>query len=64
MNILKNFYQNDVTGNRFIIRRQKNKFVTKGITFKYYMEKEEPHPQVVDALGLRITNCAPCKSSL
>jgi len=29
-----------------------------------YGAKEEPHPQVVVALGLRITNCAPCKSSL
>lgn len=26
-------------------------------------EKEEPHPQVVDALGLRITNWAPSRSS-
>ena len=30
----------------------------------YQAEKEEPHPQVVVALGLRITNCAPDKSSL
>ena len=30
----------------------------------FYTAKEEPHPQVVDALGLRITNCAPCNPSL
>lgn len=28
-----------------------------------YTEKEEPHPQVVAACGLRITNCEPCKLS-
>ena len=27
-------------------------------------EKEEPQPQVVDAFGLRMTNCAPLTSSL
>jgi hypothetical protein len=27
-------------------------------------ENEEPHPQVVVALGFLMTNCAPCKSSL
>ncbi len=26
-------------------------------------EKEEPHPQVVEALGLRITNWVPSRSS-
>lgn len=30
----------------------------------YQAEKEEPQPQVVVAFGLRITNCAPCRSSL
>ena len=29
-----------------------------------YTENEEPQPQVVLALGLRMTNCAPCRSSL
>ena len=29
-----------------------------------YTAKEEPQPHVVEALGLRITNCAPCNPSL
>jgi len=29
-----------------------------------YTENEEPQPQVVLALGLRMTNCAPSRSSL
>ncbi len=29
-----------------------------------YTENEEPQPQVVVALGLRMTNCAPSMSSL
>ena len=29
-----------------------------------YAENEDPHPQVVLALGLRMTNCAPSRSSL
>ncbi len=31
---------------------------------RVYGAKEEPQPQVVVAFGLRMTNCAPCKSSL
>ena len=27
------------------------------------VEKEDPQPQVVEAFGLRITNCAPCRPS-
>jgi len=33
-------------------------------TVGYQTEKDEPHPQVVEALGLRITNCAPCRPSV
>ena len=29
----------------------------------HQVEKDEPHPQVVWAFGLRITNCAPSRSS-
>ncbi len=29
-----------------------------------YTENEEPQPQVVSALGLRMTNCEPCRLSV
>ncbi len=29
-----------------------------------YTENEDPQPQVVWAFGLRMMNCAPCRSSL
>ena len=34
------------------------------IAYGIQAEKEEPHPQVVEALGLRITNCEPCRPSV
>lgn len=34
------------------------------LNVRFYMEKDEPHPQVVDALGFTITNRAPSSPSM
>lgn len=42
------------------------KTLNKSLNFseQNYTENDDPQPQVVDAFGLRMTNCAPCRSSL
>ena len=52
---------------RIYLKRKNLKLVLSAdniLDVSFYTEKDEPQPQVVVAFGLRITNCAPSKSSL